>query len=141
MTQRVLIIPSGTHYGRGEPLTGREVENRLHLGRVLLDLLVPGLPVYSTIDEDYLWIVPLSPEEEAGLRLRYPESLELDGWVYLSTPEAEYDDEFAFEHEGEKHAEQVRIRDVYPHEDKDLQREPLDREKLFADWFDRYGRW
>lgn len=137
---KALFIWSHTHHGRGDPLTGAEVKSNIRLARHLLDLFAPGLPTYGTYDEDYGWFVPLSDEQIRALMERYPKSWEECGSIYLTDGSSRYDDMMTIEFEGTNHEVAVPISNIDQY-DLDRMTVPVDRDKLWLDWYDHYGRY
>ncbi len=135
----LLSVPSNTWYGRGTPPSGREVRTRIRLAKYLLDTLAPGLPVYGSCDEDYGWLVPLTDAQVQSLRDQYPESLDDDGRLYLSNG-GEHADELEVEFGGELRTVMVTVRPPYPGEENDIAQPPVDREQLWENWWDNYGK-
>ena len=135
----LLAVKSNTWYGRGTPPTGHQVQGRIRLAKHLLDLLAPGLPTFGTCDEDYGWIVPLTDEKVQELRDNYPDSLDDGGCLYLSNG-GHYADELEIEFEGEQETVMVVVRQPYSCEGYDLAQPPVDREQLWEDWWDNYGK-
>ena len=135
---KVLTVMSHTHYGRGTPLSGTQERFNIRLARHVLDLLAPGLPTYGYCDEDYGWMVPLTDEQVAALRARYPESLDDCGILYLSNG-GKYQDMLYLDFEGKKVSIQAAIDTPFWTDMLVLKGPVVDRDHLFEDWYDNFG--
>ena len=142
---RVITVLSGTWYGRGTMPTNQENRESIQLALQALQDVAPDLPAFGFSDEDYGWKVECTPEMEAALLEKYPESLvEENGGVvrvYLHNPEAgKFQDEF--QPTGHQKNIMVSITDLYQCWATAMGGDPVDRtfDAFYQNWFENYGR-
>ena len=137
----MMIVNSDTWYGRGSSPDGEEVRAKIRAAKAVLDLLVPGEPIYGYCDEDYGWIVRLAGDELDELLRQYPDSLVEDGTVYLHNGKSDCEDMFTVEVDGRLVDRMVTVYAIAPHHEKALNRTPVERtlSAMIADWYENYG--
>jgi hypothetical protein len=135
-TKRILKIMSNTHYGRGEPLPTEEIRRNIETALLAFNEIVPNIDFSGYFDEDYGWYCVLTPEMEADILSRFPESLVEEDVTYVHNYGG-FKDMFSVS-EGRMVIVYICDEDM-----KGQPTSPVERtlEAMFIDWFDSYGRY
>jgi hypothetical protein len=135
-TKRTLTIMSDTYCGRREPLTTEEIRRNIETALLAFNEVVPDAEIFGYSYEDYGWYCVLTPEMEADIISRFPDSV-VDG-------------EFVCIHNHGKHQDMFMVSEgrtvmvfVCNEDTKGQLTTPVQRtlDAMFTDWFDNYGKY
>jgi hypothetical protein len=135
-TKRTLTIMSDTYCGRNEPSTTDEIRRKIETVLSAFNQVAPDAEIFGYSYEDYGWYCLLTPEMEADILSRFPESLVYDDVVYVHNY-GENRSTFTVS-EGRTVTVFICSEDM-----KGQPTSPVERtlEAMFIDWFDSYGRY
>jgi len=139
--RRILLVESGTHYGRGTPPSGEEIRESIRVAKAVLDAIAPGLSIYGYCDEDYGWIAGLYDADYQRIRQQYPASMEEHEFLYVHDGRSEYADMFVVDVDGQPQERMATIRPLRREDKRFLESKPVERtlDGMMKDWFDNYG--
>ena len=134
-TKRILKIMSNTHYGRGEPPSNFKIRRNIEAALLAFNEIVPDAEIFGYYDEDYGWHCQLTPEMEADIMSRFPDSLVVGECTCVHN-HGQYQDMFTVS-EG-----RTVLAFICDEDTKGQSTKPVERlyHAMFIDWFENYGK-